>query len=439
MSETRLEPVAAFQRVGLAVARALADDGWYAVVAVRGAGPWVLSPPDGVPASPEPAGPELSAALDGARDGPVDATTIALRWPSHPPRGFVLRSREPVPRSSPPWNLLAALIAEGARTERTERLAGALREGVLVTDTSGNVTLASDGAGALLGRSTPAEGASLSHLLPTLADGTSVRAFEPGELACGPLPSLGEAPCGTWSAEAMPDGGLLVRLEGHRDALHLQNLSQLGALRHDLRAPLSAMQGLIAVLASEPDMAPDERARMMTLLEQESERIRDFIDAWIVLLRLRVDPRPGLKRQVGLAQALATCVEAMQPSLMARGVALSLQVSDATVEADPTLFDAFIRSALGFVFKLADVGASVEVAADAAGLEVTGRGPGLFDRPIDRPFTTPGRATTGGKRTLGAPLGLMTTRRIADTHGWRVRLQQRAGVLVVKVCWRPHG
>ena len=105
------------------------------------------------------------------------------------------------------------------------------------------------------------------------------------------------------------------------------------------------------------------------------------------------------------------------------------------VEADPTLFEPFLRSALGFVLRLADPGARVTMTADGHGLEVTGQGAGLFDRPIERPFTSPGRATSGGKRTPGAALGLMVARQVADAHGWQLDVQQRSGSVTVRSRW----
>jgi signal transduction histidine kinase len=437
MPETSGPSTSAFLRVRDVVARALHDSGWRVAVAARGAGPWVLTPSAPDAAHPEPLGETLAAALASGGRGLIDDATAILPWPTTPSRALVLRATTPVPGPLP-LTLLGALVEEAARAERTERLEEAVGEGLLLADPSGLVSVASETAARLLGHREPLEGAQVARLLPSLHRGNDGPELEPGELASGPLRARPDGTRGTWTAESLPSGQVLVRLEVHRGATRAEQLRLLSTLRHDLRAPLSAMQALIGVLASEPEMPPAERARMLTLLELESERTRDFIDACLTVLRLRLDPRPETPRAVELTRVIDAVGSALKPSLASRGVTLSISTAAGLVEADPTLLEPFLKSALGFVLRLAEAGAVVDLSADEAGLEITGRGPGLFDRPLERPFTSSGRATSSGKRTPGAALGLVVARRIADAHGWKLYVHQRPGTVTVRACWRHH-
>jgi signal transduction histidine kinase len=478
----------AFPRVTRTLARALEGAGWDLEVAVRlpdteaGASPvWrLLEPLDAT--SHSLAAPRLAQALEAGADA-CDGATL-LRWPEAPPRALVLRHRargagqarvpegapddvpavpesalalaaplpagegrgptlafgdtEPEANEGDPLvrGLIAALVAEGARAERAERLEESLGESVLTVDRAGRIASASPGAAGLVRHPGPLVGEAIGAVIPGWSRHEPLGGLEPAEVARG---SVGGGLETTWSAQVRPElGVVLVRLHAEQEEARRPRLALVSALRHDLRAPLSAMLGLVDVMASEPDMPEVERSRMTGLLGLEVARMRDYVEDYLVTLRLRLDPRPGALRALDVARLTESALEGLRPTLPARGLHLASRLAPAEITGDPSLVEPLVRSVLGAVFKLADAGAAISVETHASGLVVRGHGPGLFDRPLDRPFTSPGRSTASGKRTPGAALGLMLARKVTDAHGWRLSVERLRGEVTVAVCWRAH-
>ncbi len=376
-------------------------------------------------------GPVRSLEVDGGVITAFRFLGAATAWVA------VVPSAGAAPLSPAEQALVAALVDSAARLDKEEAWRNALGETGFICDADMRVALAMPDALTLAGLADDSDvrGRLVGDVLP----GWRLARLDRGEIARGHHRVTGRS----WVCHpARTAGG-----GEPRHALRLQDpevralqsgpqTDFLQALRHDVRSPLTALRGLVAVLIDEPEMPPEERQQLLELLRGESERVVNFVEDYLVAMRLRISPEPLQARTSDIRPSVKQYLNELTGHAGTRGIALTMSLEEAIVEVDVPLLDTFVRNVVGAVFRMADPGASIAVSLRGDGLDVRGAGPGQFRQLLDRPFTTLARSTSSGKRTPGAALGLFLAKKIADVHGWRVDLGPDGDGFIVRVGFR---
>ncbi|ESP88643.1 GAF domain-containing protein [Candidatus Halobonum tyrrellensis] len=175
---------------------------------------------------------------------------------------------------------------------------------------------------------------------------------------------------------------------------------------HDLRNPLSIADGYLELARETGD--PEH----FRTIDDAIDRMRTLVDDLLALAREgRVvgDPEPV---------ALDWAAEGAWNSVETADARLDASAAEGvTVSSDPErlreLFENLFRNAV----EHGGDGVSVRVAATGRGFAVTDDGPGIPDAECERVFDA-GHTTTDG----GTGFGLPIVRRIAEAHGWTVRV-----------------
>jgi len=175
---------------------------------------------------------------------------------------------------------------------------------------------------------------------------------------------------------------------------------------HDLRNPLNVAVGYLELLQEDYD---DDR---LDRLADSHERMATIVEDVLTLARQGddvEDPAPVALRAMA-RQAWAT-VDSKDATLGATG--------DVTVVADDVrlqrLFENLFRNAIDHGG--ADVTVTVGPLADESGFYVADDGPGIPEADREEVFQSGYTAAAGG-----TGFGLAIVRRIADAHGWDVRI-----------------
>jgi len=175
---------------------------------------------------------------------------------------------------------------------------------------------------------------------------------------------------------------------------------------HDLRNPLNVAVGYLELLQEDYDddrldRLADSHGRMATIVEDVLTLAREGDDV--------EEPAPVALRAMA-RQAWAT-VDSKEATLGATG--------DVTVVADDVrlqrLFENLFRNAIDHGG--ADVTVTVGPLADESGFYVADDGPGIPEADREEVFQSGYTAAAGG-----TGFGLAIVRRIADAHGWDVRI-----------------
>ena len=206
------------------------------------------------------------------------------------------------------------------------------------------------------------------------------------------------------------------RLTGHV----AERTAMIGAIAHDLRTPL-------ARVAFRIEGAPDP---IREKVQADIDQMRAMISATIGFVRDGTGREE--RRPVALAEVLATLVAAEQE--MGRAVMLTVAAM-VTVRADPLSIGRLVQNLIDNGVRH---GGAVRIGLDRAGDEavvtVADRGPGLPPEQLERVFEPFERGEPSRNReTGGTGLGLTIARSIAERHGGRLTLANRAdGGLVAR-------
>jgi signal transduction histidine kinase len=189
----------------------------------------------------------------------------------------------------------------------------------------------------------------------------------------------------------------------------------LGAIGHDLRTPLASLR-----IRAESMNPAEERDAIVRTIEEMSETLEDIL----VLARTGRAREPARKMDVG---ALVDAVVEEFHDLGA-DVSFDSPASRVAVEVQPNLLRRAIRNLIDNGIKYGErVRVRVLPAGKGAAIEIDDDGPGI---PADqmaavlRPFER--LETSRSRDTGGAGLGLAIAHAVAEGHGGRLDLSNRA-------------
>jgi signal transduction histidine kinase len=192
---------------------------------------------------------------------------------------------------------------------------------------------------------------------------------------------------------------------------------------HQLRSPLTAMTGAVAVLRSSPNLDEATRTRFLDHIERETDRMVRLTHGLLTLARVERDevrPRPAV---VPVRPLLAGIAEDAAPgaelSVEADEEAAVVANEDLLVEALTNLVGNAVRHGGG---RVALRGLRVD---DDVVLEVADSGPGMAPEVLARVFDRFYRAE--GVRTGGFGLGLPIARAAARAAGGDLTLESEPG------------
>jgi signal transduction histidine kinase len=241
-------------------------------------------------------------------------------------------------------------------------------------------------------------------------------------------PSARERKSSSTSSTEDGDGGASSSQPAHydRDAL-------LGAICHDLRAPLAAvMMGANFVLQTTPVTDATSRSRrvldaMLRSCKQMERLIRDFgdlaeIDSGSVVLRYGMsDPE----------QLLEMAAEVARPNAAPRHVTIEVVRAGAPmlIRCDRERILRAIGHLLDNAVRVSPEGTSITLRADEEGsfvrLRVTDQGPGLSEETLANLYDRRWHAARAGR--AGAGLGLAIARGVITAHGGSIEVLSSPG------------
>lgn len=219
----------------------------------------------------------------------------------------------------------------------------------------------------------------------------------------------------------------------------------LDAVTHDLRTPLTSIKASITTLLDEVDgktengqavtLDKESRREMLTVINEESDRLSRFIAGLIELARIEAGDM-HLQRSFG-------AVEEIIAAVLARAAPLTRQ-HRVTVELDPELPVACIdsRAVSEVIYTLVDnaakysfPGGSICITGERVddelqiAVEDEGRGiaPELRDRVFDKFFRAIRDGDISTSEPSGTGMGLAIAKGIVEAHDGRIWIEDKLG------------
>lgn len=224
----------------------------------------------------------------------------------------------------------------------------------------------------------------------------------------------------------------------HRQLDRAERLSALGelaaGLAHEVRTPITAIQGALDILASRAKGGTPE-AEFTGVASRELTRLGALLEEFLAYAR----PRPPAVQPIRLSVVADQVTSLLLSEARQRAVTLSTEyMSEGAVIADPSQMTQVVLNVVLNAIQASPRGGQVHLVVRDSGseaiVEVLDDGPGVPPESAERvfePFFT--------TKPRGSGLGLAIVHRIVSAHGGTVTLAQREPAGAVATIQLPSG
>lgn len=232
------------------------------------------------------------------------------------------------------------------------------------------------------------------------------------------------------------------RMTARLEAADERQRAFLADAAHELRTPVTAIEGFAEALTDGTARSEEDRAEAAQFIRQEAARLRELVRDLQELTWLDLDP-PVSWQRVDLGEVVEESLARLRPRADDAGVTLAgRRGAPVVVETDPAHVATILSNLIDNAVKACDPGATVTVSAGTgpagALVEVADEGQGIPAEHLPYLFERlyrvhPDRDRTGG----GSGLGLSIVRRLATLLGGRATARSEVGKGSVFTVWLP--
>ena len=265
---------------------------------------------------------------------------------------------------------------------------------------------------------------------------TSVGPMEEGEVTlAGDLYSVRIAPLPP--TRISPGGGTIVTLTSLKTRVERDRARSeaLGFITHELRTPLSSIQGFAELMMQYPG-SPVCAGAPETIF-RESKRLLALISSYLDVLRLDAGSKPISMSVIELESVVLQVFDILRPLASAAGMQLTLEDDEpVAIMGDAPLISGAVLNLVSNAIKYGQPGSPINVRCfrdnEEVIISVHNLGKPIAEEEIARLFDAYYRASNVEKKT-GWGLGLAFVKRIAEKHGGAVRAQSHSSGVVFEI------
>jgi signal transduction histidine kinase len=209
----------------------------------------------------------------------------------------------------------------------------------------------------------------------------------------------------------------------------------ISTISHELRTPITSIQGYIELLLDEDGgpLTEEQRTFMMTV-QRSSSRLLGLVNDLLLVAQARAGRLEMNKTRCDLVEVARLSAEAAFAAANKKGVHVTLSLPGPVVlDADPMRLGQAIDNLISNAVKFTPAGGSVEVAlataADRVEISVTDTGTGMTSEEagavFDRFFRT---ESANANQIQGTGLGLAITKLIVEAHAGTIAVSSEQNV-----------
>jgi len=235
------------------------------------------------------------------------------------------------------------------------------------------------------------------------------------------------------------------RLVEDLKALDLAKSSFFATVSHELRAPLTTIEGYVEMFGDgEAGEVTSQQRQMLEAIDRSTTRLRNLVDDVFTLAKLESGAFTTVLRAVDMTDVIRAAADAVRPSVIAGELALTLSATDGelVVDGDASQLDRVVINLLSNAVKFTPKGGCIELSAFAEGksavIRVRDTGIGIPASDQKELFNRFFRASNATGRSIpGTGLGLAIVRMIVVNHGGDIELKSTEGAGTTVTVWLP--
>ena len=212
------------------------------------------------------------------------------------------------------------------------------------------------------------------------------------------------------------------------------NRDFVSAVMHELKTPVTAIKGAAEVLQEGAADDPDARAKFLSNIRYEADRLTRIVGELTELTKLDVETLRGQKHEVDYVECVREIVDRLLPTFEGEHADFDLSLPDGKIPVHivPGRIDQVIANLVDNALRYTPVSGRVELRVVRDGGEVLtsvqDTGPGIpiasQEKVFDKFYTTERRDVP---RDFGSGLGLAIAKSIVENHQGRIRVESTPG------------
>ncbi|MCB0571661.1 MAG: HAMP domain-containing histidine kinase [Phaeodactylibacter sp.] len=233
---------------------------------------------------------------------------------------------------------------------------------------------------------------------------------------------------------------------------NIEQIQSMGQLRqelianvsHDLRTPLSIVQGYIeTLLMKEEQLPPEERRKYLEIIYDSSEKLSRLIVQLFEYSKLETNQIQPEKEPFPLSELAQDVFAKYQILAREKGLVLKLEHPRELplVFADLGLVERVIQNLMDNALKFTPEGGKVTLQLrnreEGVEVRISDTGPGIPESEQSHIFERYRKAGGGNERNKGAGLGLAIVKKILEIHNATIQVQSRQGQGAAFSFWLP--
>jgi two-component system, OmpR family, phosphate regulon sensor histidine kinase PhoR len=349
--------------------------------------------------------------------------------------------------------LAVSLNETAARLDRTihalteERnlssaILGSMVEGVAVVNASERLLFANPGFEEILGLDVPPQSGSglveivrQTELLEAVRDVLKGEPRVETEIVTGTLRQRFFAVT-VASVSAAETSGAVIVLHDITELRKLERVRRdfVANVSHELKTPLTAIQGFAETLLAGAIDDPQNRVRFLEIILEHSRRLARLTDDLLKLTKMDADRLELEIHRLGVSQFVGSCVETAQRPAAEKDLRISVNLQERLpdIAADRRRLAEVLQNLLDNAIQYTSPGGQIMLSAEADSGEVkftvsdTGIGIPQADQP--RIFERFYRVDVARSREVGGTgLGLAIAKHLVEAHGGRIWVESEVG------------
>ncbi len=222
----------------------------------------------------------------------------------------------------------------------------------------------------------------------------------------------------------------LSRAEAARESEQLRSLL-LDSVTHEFRTPLTSIKASVTSLLGSPGLSPPETQELLTIIDEESDRLNRLIGEAAEMSQLDAD-KVELHRAPGRIRDVAEqAVEDLKQLLMTHPVEIRIPDDLPPARMDSARIKEVLVHLLENAAKYSPAGTPIRITAEVKNATLTtsvaDRGPGIDDFEQPLVFEKFYRGQNQRVQVHGTGMGLAICKAIVEAHGGRIGVTSQLG------------